>query len=121
VSVFLYLRRSICFLPVPKPTSKGMGKTVQTIATILDNRPKLQRCVPGGKYPPHTEDEKTSIDAEEALWDKSLNNWKHEMKMNDVHPSILPKDRKNGEPGGGARAGTLVICPGKKHICRRYR
>jgi hypothetical protein len=90
----------------------GMGKTVQAICTILDNRPKLQRALPGGKYPACTDDtEKKAIDDEEALWTKSLQEWKHEMKMNDVHESILPKAGRNGEPEGGARAGTLVICP----------
>ena len=89
----------------------GMGKTLQTIATILDNRPKLQMCVPGGKYPPYKPEEKDIIDEEEELWKKSLKEWKHEMDMNDVHESILPKGARNGQPEGGARAGTLVICP----------
>ena len=90
----------------------GMGKTVQTICVILDNRPKLQRALPGGKYPACADDtEKKAVDDEEALWAKSVKEWEHEMKMNDVHESILPKGGKNGEPEGGARAGTLVICP----------
>jgi len=93
----------------------GMGKTVQMIATILDNMPKLQQSLPGGKYPACANDvEKKAVDDEEALWAKALKEWKHEMKMNDVHDSILPKGGKNGEPEGGARAGTVVICPGKK-------
>lgn len=90
-----------------------MGKTLQTIATILDNRPKLQRSVPGGKYPACTAEERKMIDLEESMWEKSLKDWKHEMNMNDVHKSILPKKNKKGEPEGGARAGTLVVCPGK--------
>jgi len=89
----------------------GMGKTVQTITTILDNRPRLQRCVPGGKYPPCTAEERKFIDIEEDLWKKSRNEWEHEMKMNDVHESLLPKGSKKGEPEGGARSGTLVVCP----------
>lgn len=89
----------------------GMGKTLQTIATILDNRPKLQRSVPGGKYPACAEEERKMIDNEESLWKQSLKDWKHEMAMNDVHKSILPKSNKKGEPEGGARAGTLVVCP----------
>ena len=92
----------------------GMGKTVQMIATILDNRPKLQQALPGGKYPACANDaEKKAVDDEEALWAKALKEWKHEMKMSDVHESILPKGGKKGQPEGGARAGTLVVCPGK--------
>jgi DNA repair protein RAD16 len=88
----------------------GMGKTLQTITTILDNRPKLQRSIPGSKYPPCTTLIKDAYIKEEALWDEGIKDWKHEMVMNDVHKSILTKSNKNGS-GGGARAGTLVICP----------
>lgn len=88
----------------------GMGKTIQTIATILDNRPKLQRSTPGSKHPPCSDEERVKLIAEESLWDESLTQWKNEMKMNDVHPSILPVAKKD-RVGGGARAGTLVICP----------
>lgn len=88
-----------------------MGKTIQTIATILDNRPKLQRSVPGSKHPSNSTIENAKkLVAEESLWDASLAEWNKEMKMNDVHGSILPKAKK-GQVPGGARAGTLVVCP----------
>jgi len=88
----------------------GMGKTIQTIATILDNRPNLQWSVPGSKHPPCSDEERAKLVAEESLWDESLSQWKNEMKMNDIHESILPVGKKC-RVGGGARAGTLVICP----------
>jgi hypothetical protein len=86
-----------------------MGKTIQTITTLLDNRPKLQHSQPGAKNPPLISEElKTALNTEEKLWGESLKAWKHEMKMNSVPSSVLPKQRKCV---GGARAGTLVICP----------
>ena len=88
-----------------------MGKTLQTISTILDNRPRLQRCIPGGKYPPCTSEERKDIDIEEKLWAKAKKEWLYEMKMNDVVDSLLPKSSKKGEPEGGARSGTLIVCP----------
>ena len=42
---------------------------------------------------------------EESLWTESLKEWKHEMTMNNVTAKILPKKH------GGARTGTLVVCP----------
>jgi len=87
----------------------GCGKTIQTIATILDNRPRLQHAAPGAKHPPSTENI-DALEAEDELWDKSLVDWKHEMEMNNVPKSILPRKGKR-KSGGGARAGTLVICP----------
>lgn len=87
----------------------GMGKTLQSIVTILDNRPKLQHSTPGAKHPPSSSNIE-ALKAEEDLWDKSLIDWKHEMQMNNVPKSILPKARGK-KSGGGARAGTLVICP----------
>jgi SNF2 family DNA or RNA helicase len=92
-------------------TQMGMGKTLQTITAILDNRPRLQRSIPGGKYPPCAPEERKSIDFEEGLWKNSSIEWEHEMKMNDVHETLLPQGLKKGEPEGGARAGTLVVCP----------
>jgi len=80
----------------------GMGKTLQTIATILDHRPKLQHSKPGAKHPPT--DDMEERHKEEALWDKVAVDWKHEMDMLKVMKKIRSKD-------GGARAGTLVICP----------
>lgn len=87
-----------------------MGKTLQTIATILDNRPKLQHSPVGAKHPPScTKEMKEQLVSEENLWDQCKKDWDHEMKMINVPSSILPKKKKS--PGGGARAGTLVVCP----------
>jgi SNF2 family DNA or RNA helicase len=80
------------------------GKTIQTIATILDNRPKLQHSRPGAKHPPSSPDLEALV-KEEALWKTALAEWNNEMEMNNVPKKILPKNR------GGARAGTLVVCP----------
>ena len=90
------------------PLTVGMGKTLQTIATILDNRPKLQHASAGAKHPQGANLE--ALQAEEKLWEKGLEDWKHEMVMNNVPKSIIPKARGK-KVGGGARAGTLVICP----------
>mmetsp|Transcript_21216 Transcript_21216/g.61748 ORF Transcript_21216/g.61748 Transcript_21216/m.61748 type:complete len:1336 (-) Transcript_21216:330-4337(-) len=86
----------------------GMGKTLQTIVTILDNRSKLQHAKPGTKFPPGADVE--ALGVEEKIWDLTLRDWKHEMAMNNVPKSILPRASK-GKSGAGARAGTLVICP----------
>ena len=60
-----------------------MGKTLQTITTILDNRPRLQRSLPGTKHPPNcSESEQNGLIREESLWDKALQDWKHEQAMN---------------------------------------
>ena len=80
----------------------GMGKTIQTIATVLDHRPKLQHSRPGAKHPPTADLEQLQI--EDALWEKVGQDWKHEMDMLKVMKKIRSRD-------GGARAGTLVICP----------
>ncbi len=40
------------------------------------------------------------------------------MIKNEIHKSIMPKEGKKGEPSGGARAGTLIICPGKLYDIR---
>ena len=64
----------------------------------------LQHCKPGTKHLSTL----TDFDLrqrEESLWAESLKEWKHEMSMNNVSPKILPKKY------GGARTGTLVICP----------
>ncbi len=72
---------------------------------MLDNRPILQHSPPGVKHPPSSPDlEKRQ--AEEALWANALEEWKHEMDMNNVPEKARPKGKK-----GGARAGTLVVCP----------
>jgi hypothetical protein len=87
-----------------------MGKTLQTITVILDNKPKLQQSACAAKHPPNCSDELTQkLVTEEQLWNKCLKDWKHEIKMNEIPTSILPK--KKSAVGGGARAGTLIICP----------
>jgi SNF2 family DNA or RNA helicase len=58
----------------------GMGKTIQTIAAILDNRPKLQHSMPGAKHPIG---EKELRQQEEERWSKHHLEWKHEMEMNE--------------------------------------
>ena len=92
---------------MPIQDEMGMGKTLQTIVTILDNRPKLQHSSPGAKHP--AADQEARL-AEEALWNKTLEAWKHEMVQNNVPKSLLPRKTKK-QAEGGARAGTLVICP----------
>ena len=82
--------------------SLGMGKTIQAIATILDNRPKLQHAKPGMKHPP-TDDLKER-QVEEELWNKAKVDWTNEMDLLKVSKKLRSRD-------GGARAGTLVICP----------
>ena len=82
---------------------------MQSIATILDNRPLLQHSTPGAKHPPSSPD-LAERKAEEKLWDDSLTDWKQEMELIEVPKSLIPKARGK-QPGGGARAGTLVICP----------
>lgn len=77
--------------------------------TILDNRPLLQHSKPGAKHPPSSPDLEERK-AEEELWNESLASWKNEMEMIDVPKGLIPKARGN-RPGGGARAGTLVVCP----------
>ena len=84
-------------------------ETIQTITTILDNRPKLQHSKPGVKHPPSSPDLDERI-REEALWKESLEQWHHEMEMANVPKSLLPKATKT-RVGAGARAGTLVVCP----------
>jgi hypothetical protein len=77
----------------------GMGKTIQTIATILDNRPKLLHCKPGSKHP--MEEGKERED-EEKKWDKCKEDWVYEMDILKVMKKIRSKD-------GGGRAGELLI------------
>jgi len=88
-----------------------MGKTLQTITTILDNRPKLQWSMPGAKHPPAATDVEER-NREEALWKESLETWKIEMEKSNVPKHLIsPKPGKKKGPPVGARAGTLVICP----------
>jgi DNA repair protein RAD16 len=87
----------------------GMGKTLQTIVTILDNRPKLQHVKAGTKHPPAAPD----LDArkrEDGLWQESLKSWNHEMEMCNVPKKLLRNTKRGGAPMG-ARAGTMVVCP----------
>jgi SNF2 family DNA or RNA helicase len=87
----------------------GMGKTIQTITTILDNRPKLQHSQPGVKHDTGAPDLEARK-REETLWKDSLQSWDNEMIMANVPKTLLPKATKT-RVGGGARAGTLVVCP----------
>jgi hypothetical protein len=103
ISGVLTLLYCICIVYVVQ------GKTIQAIATILDNRPKLQHSQPGMKHPPSAPDLEDRI-REEGLWKESLASWHHEMEMVNVPKKLLPKATKN-KLGGGARAGTLVVCP----------
>jgi DNA repair protein RAD16 len=86
-----------------------MGKTLQTIATILDNRPKLQWSVPGAKHPPAATDLEERM-REEALWKEGFVAWRNEMEKCNVPKHLIAPENKKGIPLG-ARAGTLVICP----------
>ena len=87
---------------------QGMGKTIQTIATILDHRPKLQHAEPGMKHPPTADDLKERQE-EDKLWGKAREDWATEMELLKV-PKKFTRSSHGGS-GGGARAGTLVICP----------
>ena len=88
----------------------GMGKTLQTIVTILHNKTQLQHSLPGAKYPPNQPTE--ILRREESKWDTALEDWKKEMDMNDVPSSLYTKNKKcKSFLPGGARAGTLIICP----------
>jgi DNA repair protein RAD16 len=80
----------------------GMGKTIQTIATILDHRPFLQHVKPGMKHPPTSD--LSERQREDKLWEKAAADWKYEMDILKVGKKLRPRD-------GGARAGTLVVCP----------
>ncbi|KAL7510045.1 hypothetical protein ACHAXN_006958 [Cyclotella atomus] len=80
----------------------GMGKTLQTIATIMDNRPKLQHCKPGTKHP--LSDDLKERQEEDLKWEKAAEDWNFEMDILKVVKKIRSRD-------GGARAGTLVVCP----------
>ena len=93
------------------PSFLFQGKTIGTITTILDNRPKLQHCKPGMKHPPWA----PNLEArkrEESLWKESLKSWHHEMEMAEVPKKLLTtSSKKEGKRPFGARAGTLVVCP----------
>jgi len=80
------------------------GKTIQAIATILDNRPLLQHSKPGAKHPPSSPDIELRK-REEGLWADSKKDWVHEMEMNKVPKKLMSKKHC------AARAGTLVVCP----------
>ena len=81
-----------------------MGKTLQTIATMLDNCPLLHHSKPGAKHPPLSPDFQRRTH-EETLWTTAKVDWKHEMAIHNVPQKLLAK--KNSP----ARAGTLVVCP----------
>jgi SNF2 family DNA or RNA helicase len=90
-----------------------MGKTIQTIATILDHRPKLQHTKPRMKHP-HTAPDLKERQEEDLLWGKAEQDWATEMELLKVPKKFIrsssSRSGSNGG-GGGARAGTLVICP----------
>ena len=75
----------------------GMGKTIQTITVMLDNRPKLQHYNINGKRSP-------DFQREEKLWSEANEQWKTEMVKSNVPKKLQPKD-------GPLSAGTLVVCP----------
>jgi hypothetical protein len=66
------------------------GKTIQAIATILDNRPKFQHSKPGMKHPPSAPDLDDRI-REEGPWKDSLASWHHEMEMVNVPKKPFPR------------------------------
>lgn len=78
---------------------------MQTIATILDNRPLLQHSRPGVKHAPSSPDLDVRV-AEEQLWKEGKDNWQEEMGKLDIPSRLMPKKNR-----AGARAGTLVVCP----------
>ena len=78
-----------------------MGKTLQTIATIMDNRPKLQHCKPGTKHP--LSDDLKERQDEESKWEKAAEDWRFEMDILKVVKKIRSRD-------DGGRAGKLNIC-----------
>ncbi|GKY94032.1 hypothetical protein MPSEU_000369900 [Mayamaea pseudoterrestris] len=82
----------------------GMGKTIQTIATMLDNRPLLQHCKPAMKHPPGAADFADRL-REDKLWATAVEEWNHEMVMNNVTKKRHPNKHAM------TRAGTLVVCP----------
>jgi hypothetical protein len=84
----------------------GMGKTIQTIATILDHRPKLQHCTQSHPKcsPDASHAYRQAVGEEQERWDAAEVDWKHEMKMQNVPNKILPRQRLT-------RGGTLVVCP----------
>ena len=88
----------------------GMGKTLQTITTILDNKPKLQHSKPKTKHPPSAPDLKERL-REELLWDDALKSCHYDLKMADVPEQILSTKKKKGGDPIGVRGGTLVVCP----------
>jgi hypothetical protein len=88
----------------------GMGKTLQTITTILDNRPKLQHCTPGVKHPPSAPD-LAERQREEALWEETRQSCHYDLKMANVPEGALKVKKAKGVAPIGVRAGTLVCCP----------
>eukprot|EP00934_Nitzschia_sp_Nitz4_P000843 Nitzschia sp. Nitz4//scaffold123_size70294//47538//51404//NITZ4_005932-RA/size70294-snap-gene-0.118-mRNA-1//1//CDS//3329534497//843//frame0 len=87
----------------------GMGKTLQTISTILDNRPRLQHSSPGAKYPPGASDV-DQLKHEEKLWSDARKQWQLDMEKSGVPKQIFSGGGKKKNKLG-ARAGTLVVCP----------
>lgn len=88
----------------------GMGKTIQTITTILDNRPKLQHSKPGAKHPPSAPDI-VARKREEGLWEETLKSCHYDLKMANVPESALNAKKTKGAAPIGVRGGTIVCCP----------
>jgi DNA repair protein RAD16 len=88
----------------------GMGKTLQCITLILDNRPKLQHSKPGAKHPPSSPD-LDRLKKEEQVWIEAAADCFNNLKMAGVPDSIISAKKKKGSAPVGARAGTLVVCP----------
>lgn len=82
----------------------GMGKTIQTIATILDNRPKLQHCKPYMKHP--LSDDLKERQKEDALWEQGRKHLHYEWDILKVMKKILSRD-------GGGRGGQCCT----KDVC----
>jgi len=88
----------------------GMGKTLQTLTTMLDNRPKLQHTKPFSKHSPSAPDLQERI-KEDILWKDALKTCQNNLKMADVPQQILVTKKKKGAAPVGVRAGTLVVSP----------
>lgn len=86
-----------------------MGKTIQTIATMLDHRPKLQHAKPGTKHN-HIANDLDERRREEELWSRALSDWNDEMDLLKLPKKFRSHSSSRGE-NDGRRAGTLVICP----------
>jgi SNF2 family DNA or RNA helicase len=76
----------------------GMGKTIQTIATILDHRPKLQHCTQSHPKcsPDASHTYRQAVVEEQERWDTAEVDWEKEMKMEEPWSSVLSLPSLNG-------------------------